>query len=425
MVRGPDHPGGRRVAVGEFQPPGKDEVAEREDEDRLDEERDRDPEDRERVCEDDVALEGEEEDERPEEGGDAHRSQVVQELRLEPGHALFGDDPLPRHVARREREADVDCDREEDRLPGDRYRGDAEEEPTERGVEDEHRERVNRDHHEGQAVVAPCKVAPHQHHRRAGGDPEQDAPGDVTPPELDLDAAREDLGARDEVDEEVAEEEGGDEVHREGLDRPVHKERQGDGLRGLCGPEHLGKIDLHHDRIDHEEERDGYRDRDLVDREGIERDRDTGEGAAEEDPGNDAERHPEREVLLEGGEAPVGLRCRHALTLAASPATAASTGRPALVLCLRSSFALPGGGDDRLHVLFGEVEAPAFLDPEVRDHDLLVGRNPGPLGNLPGAADRAAVDDDHLVRRLDLLRDRGCRDGEGGRAGDIPVSFLR
>ena len=71
--------------------------------------------------------------------------------------------------------------------------------------------------------------------------------------------------------------------------------------------------------------------------------------------------------------------------------TAASTGRPAPLLLLRSPFALPGGGDDRLDVLFGEVEAPAFLDPEVRAHALLVGRDACLLSDLAGAADRAAV----------------------------------
>ena len=187
--------------------------------------------------------------------------------------------------------------------------------------------------------VAAGEVPPDQDHGRAGRDAQQDATGEVAPPErhfehlgavtqddragavrvADVEAGQaqrhldviDGLGA-DEAQKERAEEEDRDRVHREGLDQPVDPQRQADGLEVLAGPDDLGEVDLHHDRVHHEKQgdRDGDRhDRRVVDTDGhaVELLGDLRGNLAQRDPAGDAEQHPDGQVLLEGAHPAGGL----------------------------------------------------------------------------------------------------------------------
>ncbi len=259
----------------------------------------------------------------------------MEEFLVEPRLAPGGNDRPPRDVPRDERQRHVDPDREEERLPRHGEPADAEEEPSEHAVENEHRERVDRDHDEGVAVVPLREVTPHEHHRRARRDPEEDAAGEVAPPQRHLEhlhAAHDDdlAGAVDRARREIepeghlhmvdglgadepaecdAEKEERDRVHGERLHGPVHEKREPDGLRRPAGLEHVLKIDLHHDRVHHEEEAHGDGNGDdgrVVDADGetVEIDRDARRDPPEHDPQSDAEPDPDGEVPLEEPEPP-------------------------------------------------------------------------------------------------------------------------
>ena len=172
------------------------------------------------------------------------------------------DDPPSREVPRDQRQRDVDPDRQQQRLPRHRQAAHAEQKAAQDAVEHQHGQRVDGHHHQRVAVVAPGQVAPDQDHGRAGGDAEQDAAGQVAAPERHLEhldafdcdhAAGAVLRAdrkvqaeghlhqvrrlrADEPQEQRAEEEQRDGVHRERLDRPVDEQRQRDRLDASCRP---------------------------------------------------------------------------------------------------------------------------------------------------------------------------------------------
>ena len=120
----------------------------------------------------------------------------------------------------------------------------------------------------------------------------------------------------DEPAEQHAEEEHGDGVHGERLDRPVHEQRQPHRLAALARLDHLGEVDLHHDGVHHEEQADGDGDGDHrravdVDRQAVEGLRDARGHLAQQDPAHDAQHHPDRQVALEDArQFPVGRRTR-------------------------------------------------------------------------------------------------------------------
>jgi hypothetical protein len=83
----PDHGRRRGVLVREPQQLGQ-QVRDREDQHGLDEQRNGDPQDRQRVGDDRLALQAEQQHQRPQQGDDRHRRQHVQELGLEPRRPL-------------------------------------------------------------------------------------------------------------------------------------------------------------------------------------------------------------------------------------------------------------------------------------------------------------------------------------------------
>ncbi len=185
------------------------------------------------------------------------------------------------------------------------------------------------------SVVASGEVSPDEDHRRARRDPEQDTPGEVAPPERNLqrlDAFDEDdladpvgraclkveperhlhdirrVGA-DEPQKERPKKEDRDRVHREGLDGPVDEEREPDGFDAPAGLDHFAEVDLDHDRIHHEKE--AYRDRNghdrrsvNGDRHAVQRPREFRGRLAQENASDDRKRHPHREVPFEEPQSP-------------------------------------------------------------------------------------------------------------------------
>ena len=163
--------------------------------------------------------------------------------------------------------------------------------------EQQRHDRCEGKHHDGviqcnlrqrESRVAIAQVTPDEHHGRARRRGQQDQPGDVT---IEL------LG-RQPACENVADEDPGEQRHREGLDAPVDK--QGDTDPSPVLPYFLErlKIDLQEHRQDHQP--DQYCDRNidsghLHSPQGIEGRRDE---AAEQNPGDDAQSDPHAEVAL-------------------------------------------------------------------------------------------------------------------------------
>ncbi len=212
-------------------------------------------------------------------------------------------DPPAREESGHERKGDIDTDRKEERLPWHRHFIHIQQPTPEDAVEQEHRERIDRDHDEGQSLVSAGEVSPDQDHRGAGRDPEENRPGNVGAVKFDFFAAFDDLRAGKEVLKKDSEEQRCNRQHRERLDRPVHDQGEDHGLRIATRLDHFAEVDFHHDRIHHEEKAD--RDRNGNDRSVIHVDRDPVEGFGqvrsefpEGDPGDNANRDPRGEVAL-------------------------------------------------------------------------------------------------------------------------------
>jgi hypothetical protein len=78
------------------------------------------PQNRHWVGQDDLALEGEQQHQRDQESDDRDWRQNVEKALHEPRFTLLRNDPLPRAVARDERQGDVDSNRQQQRLPRNR-----------------------------------------------------------------------------------------------------------------------------------------------------------------------------------------------------------------------------------------------------------------------------------------------------------------
>ena len=102
---------------------------------------------------------------------------------------------------------------------------------------------------------------------------------------------------RDPGLEEVLEEDPAEERHREGLDQPVHEERDQDAARAAAHAQDAGQVDAQHHRVDHQPEQHRNRRVDLAalaELDAAERVRDSREELAQPDARDHAERHPER-----------------------------------------------------------------------------------------------------------------------------------
>ena len=137
---------------------------------------------------------------------------------------------------------------------------------------------------------SPRKVAPDEHHRRAGRGCEQDKAGDVA---VDLIGGK--IGPEQPADEEPAQQR-----HRERLDRPIDEERHADAAPMLLTCQG-GKVDLEQHGNDHQPDQHRNRQIDLGDFRRADDLKYRGEEMAERNAGGDAQRDPEGEVSFERG----------------------------------------------------------------------------------------------------------------------------
>ena len=94
---------------------------------------------------------------------------VAEEEESMSAHSLGDDD----------RHDDVEEDRQQQRLPGDGDRGDAEQQADDGREGEDHDHVVDGDLAQGEMRLAVEQIAPHEHHRRAGSGGQQDQAGDV------------------------------------------------------------------------------------------------------------------------------------------------------------------------------------------------------------------------------------------------------
>ena len=266
-------------------------------------ERNGDPENRERICEDRFPFKAEKQHEGGEERGDRHRRQNVEEFFLEPLGAFDLHDPAAREVTGDERQRDVDSNRKQQGLPGDRHPIHSEEPASEDAVEQQHGEGVDRHHDESEPLVTAGEISPDQDHCGAGSNPEQNRAGDIRAIELHFRAAFDHFSAGEEIFEKVPEKKGRDSQHGEGLDRPVHDQSQENRPGTAACLDHFAKVDLHHDWIHHEKEANGDGDGNHrgvihVDRHPVERLREVGCEFAESNAGDNTKRDPGGKVAL-------------------------------------------------------------------------------------------------------------------------------
>ena len=186
---------------------------------------------------------------------------------------------------------------------------------------------LSANHHQGEPIIAAGEITPDQDHGRAGGDPEQNAASQITPPQRygkHLDAVShhdvrcpvgcpdrqiEPKGHLHEVNSVRTDEavkkcpktEQRDGIHCERLNRPIHKQGEQDRFGVATRPHHLGKVNLDHDGIHHEEETHGngnrhYRCAVYVQGRAIKSGSETRGNFAEQNPARNTERYPERKV---------------------------------------------------------------------------------------------------------------------------------
>ncbi len=193
----------------------------------------------------------------------------------------------------RERQRDVEEDRQQERLPGHRDVGDAEQERHDRREGHNHDKVVHRDLDQRVGLVAPRQLRPDEDHGGAGRGAEQDQASDVLRPVIGRDQRRED----------VLEERHRQRRHSERLDQPVDGERD----QQACGlPRDLAqraRVDADHHRVDHrpDQHRDDEVDvRDLGRGDGLDQ---RWRDGADDDAGDHRQRDPGGEVPLERAHA--------------------------------------------------------------------------------------------------------------------------
>ena len=123
--------------------------------------------------------------------------------------------PKLRHDHRHD---DVEHDRQNQRVPGHRDRGQAEQQRHDRREGNDHDRVVERHLRQREMRLAIDEVRPDEHHGRAGSRRQQDQPGDIA---VDLIGGQ--IGPEQMRDEQPAEQR-----HGERLDQPVDADRRGD-----------------------------------------------------------------------------------------------------------------------------------------------------------------------------------------------------
>jgi hypothetical protein len=191
-----------------------------------------------------------------------------------------------------QRDDDVEDDRQQQRLPRDDDVGDAEQERGDRREGDDHDQVVDRDLDERVVRVAAGQLAPHEDHRGARGDAEEDRAGDVLPR----------LGLGQQAGEHVQEEQGRQRGHRERLDQPVDDQRDHEALRAPADVADGAEVDLDHHRVDHHPDQGRDDEVDVGQLERADRREQARREVAEGDAGEDAQRDPHAEVALEDAE---------------------------------------------------------------------------------------------------------------------------
>ncbi|MBK7399566.1 MAG: hypothetical protein IPJ34_25730 [Myxococcales bacterium] len=288
--RGERQRGGARVVGAQ---PLAHEERHREHRDEVDEERQRDAQDVERELHDRLALEREHHHDGEEERDQRERADARHEPGLVPLEALGRDEHAPSEEPRGERDAEIDCDALGDVADADGDHRALQPEPggeqgrEEPGVhrEEEHLEdRVER--HETGAVLGVTlrEVVPHDHHRDAPGQADEDQPEHV-------------LGL-------VPEEHDREREHQDRADDPVLHQRQGEDLLVAEDEAELLVADLGERRVHHDDEpdRDGHRGG--ADAEPREPRRERRHPEAERDPDAHREEDPQRQEAVEETELP-------------------------------------------------------------------------------------------------------------------------
>ena len=137
--------------------------------------------------------------------------------------------------------------------------------------------------------LAAAKIAPDEHHRRAGRRGQQDEPGNVAV----------DLASRQIRLEQPADEKPAEKRHRERLDRPVDKQRHADAAPMLAHPRQGSKIDLHQHGNNHQPDQRRNRQIDLGDLGRPDNVEKGGKGMPQRDSNDDAKSDPHGKIAFE------------------------------------------------------------------------------------------------------------------------------
>ena len=207
----------------------------------------------------------------------------------ERGLAAMRHKPASPQLRGDDRQNDIEHDRQKQRRPRHRDRGQAQQQPDDRGEGEHHDRVVERYLAQREVRVAVGQVRPDEDHRRAGRGGEQNEPGDIAV----------DLHFRQKRAEQKADEQPAEQRHAERLDEPVDADRDGDAAPRRGHPVERGKIDLDQHRHDHQPDQDGDRDVDLGHGHPAECVKRRRHEAPEHDPGEDAQRHRQRQIAFE------------------------------------------------------------------------------------------------------------------------------
>jgi hypothetical protein len=176
------------------------------------------------------------------------------------------------------RHDDVEHDREKQRLPRHRDRGQTQQQADDRGEGEDHDRVVERDLGQGEIRIAIRQVRPDEDHGGAGRRRQQDQTCDVAV----------DLPGRQQRAEQPADEHPAEQSHAERLQEPVDADRDGDAAPSLGDPMQRAEIDLDQHRHDHQPDQHRDRDVDLGHRHAAERLKGRRDEPAEHDAGQDA-----------------------------------------------------------------------------------------------------------------------------------------
>jgi hypothetical protein len=195
------------------------------------------------------------------------------------------------------RNDDEQHDRQKEGIPRYRDRRDAEQQADDRREREHHDRVVERHLRQREVRLAVAQVRPNEDHGRARRRGEDDQAGDV----------RFDLISRQPRPKQPADEQPAEERHRERLDRPIDEQRHADAAPVLLHLVQCADVDLQQHRDDHQPDQHRHRQVDLGHLHASDRLERGREPVAEGNTGNDAERHPDRQVPLEHAQAGPGV----------------------------------------------------------------------------------------------------------------------